>query len=870
MSVGSRATPRILCLAAAIVVCSSPGWAAEKTAATPPQVNFNRQIRPILSAACFQCHGPAKANREADLRLDTKDGAFARHGDRLVIVPGKPAESELYRCITHSDPDERMPPADAERQLSATEIDTIRLWIEQGATWEEHWSLTPMGALELPQVKNTAWVRNAIDRFVLARLEAEGLEPAPEADGATLIRRLSLDLTGLPPKLSEIDAFLADKGPNAYEKLVDRLLASPHYGERMAQDWLDASRFADTHGYHVDSSRDMWRWRDWVIDALNRNVPFDQFATEQLAGDLVPEPTESSRIASGFNRNHGINFEGGAIPEELRVEYVADRVHTTATVFLGLTMKCARCHDHKFDPISQREYYRFFALFNAVPENGIDGAHGNATPLLEFPTPAEAAKTKVLTEQMAVFSDQLDKRNKESRADETAWVLARRTVLKSQSTNKSQNTNKSQTTNQEKTPVDDIVLIPHEQRTPAQVKTLRDYYLETHDAKYKSILAERTKVRRQRDGVIHGISSTMVMQDMAQPRPTYVLKRGQYDQHDVQVQPGVPSALPPLPERAPHNRLGLALWLASPDHPLTSRVTVNRYWQMYFGTGIVKTAENFGAGGELPSHPQLLDWLALRFVESNWNIKAFQKLIVTSATYRQSSRVTPGLLARDPENRLLARGPRFRLSAEFIRDNALVISGLLVRRVGGPSVRGYQPEGLWDEVAFGIKTYGAQVYVQDHGEKLYRRGMYSFWKRSCPPPSLATFDAPSREVCVMRRERANTPLQSLALLNDPAFVEAARAFAERIMKQGGDSDQQRVAYAFRLATGRHSTADEREVLLEEFHARLNTFNVDVQAAEKLLGIGELPCDESLDKSRLAAWTMVARIILNLDETISKN
>ena len=863
MNVGFRATPRILCLATAIVVYSSPGWAAEKSAATSPQVNFNHQIRPILSAACFQCHGPAKATREADLRLDTKDGAFARHGDSLIIVPGKPAESELYRRITHSDPDERMPPVDAERQLTAAEIDSIRLWIEQGAKWEEHWSLTPMAAPELPQVKNTAWVRNEIDRFVLARLEAQGLEPAPEADGATLIRRLSLDLTGLPPKLSEIEAFLEDKGPNAYETLVDRLLASPHYGERMAQDWLDASRFADTHGYHVDSSRDMWRWRDWVIDALNRNVPFDQFATEQLAGDLLPEPTESNLIASGFNRNHGINFEGGAIPEELRVEYVADRVHTTATVFLGLTMKCARCHDHKFDPISQREYYRFFALFNAVPENGIDGAHGNAAPMLEFPNPAEAAKIKELTRQVTVFSDQLDQRNKESRGDETAWVLARREVLKSQSTNP------SPSTSQEKTPVDDIVLIRHEKRTPAQVKTLRDYYLETHDAKYKSILGERTKVRRQRDEVIRRISSTMVMRDMAQPRPTYVLKRGQYDQHDAEVQPGLPSALPPLPHGAPRNRLGLAFWLTSPDHPLTARVTVNRYWQMYFGNGIVKTAENFGAGGELPSHPELLDWLARRFVESNWNIKAFQKRIVTSATYRQASRVTPDLLARDPENRLLARGPRFRMSAEFIRDNALVISGLLVRRVGGPSVRGYQPEGLWDEVAFGIKTYGAQVYVQDHGEKLYRRGLYTFWKRSCPPPSLATFDAPSREVCIMRRERTNTPLQALALLNDPAYVEAARAFAERIMKQGGDSDPQRVAYAFRLATGRHITAEEKAVLLEEFHDRLNDFHADKQAAQKLLGIGELPHDESLDKSRLAAWTMVARIILNLDETISK-
>ena len=842
------------------LLCGLVLAAADDARGEEALVDFDREIRPILSAACFQCHGPSEDDRQADLRLDTSSGAFAARDEGPAIVPGKPNKSALIRKITVADPKERMPPADAQRQLTAAEIENIRLWIEQGAQWKQLWSLVPVAEPKLPGVKNFAWVRNEIDRFILARLEAKGLQPSPEADRATLIRRLSLDLTGLPPNEAKIDAFIADKNPKAYENLVDRLLASRHYGERMALEWLDAARFADTHGYHVDSGRHMWRWRDWVIDALNRNVPFDQFAIEQLAGDLLPEPTVSNMIATGFNRNHGINFEGGAFAEEFRVEYVVDRVHTTATVFMGLTMKCARCHDHKFDPISQKEYYQFFAMFNWVPEQGIDGASGNAVPVMKFPTEKEIGQFKILNDQINALNDQLEKRKEKTQKAQQDWVLHRQSLLLQNQPD------------QMKTPVDEIIQLDCDQRSDKQKRKIEDYFLRNIDQEYKQLLAERETLSREQTTLEAKVSSTMssmVMQDMEQPRPTFVLNRGLYDQHGESVHPGLPAALPPMPEGAPANRLGLARWLVDPSHPLTARVTANRYWQMYFGTGIVKTSENFGAGGELPSHPDLLDWLARSFMQGNWNIKALQKLIVTSATYRQSSRGRPELLEKDPMNRLLARGPRFRLPAELIRDNALAISGLLVRKVGGPSVRGYQPEGLWDEVAFGIKTYSAQVYEQDHGDNLYRRGMYTFWKRSCPPPSLATFDAPEREVCTVRRERTNTPLQALVLLNNPVYVEASRAFAERIMKHGGETDEKRVAYAFRRATGRHSTASEQAVLLEEFHNGLTLFARDHEVALKLLGIGEKPRDESLDIGRLAAWTQVSRILLNLDETINK-
>jgi hypothetical protein len=844
---------RRLLLCAPLLLTVAAGSAAE-----PQRVNFTRDIRPILSDACYECHGPSAKDRKAELRLDIRAEALAERDGNPAIVAGDPLASALMQRISSTDAEERMPPADAARQLTAEEIRKIRAWIEQGADWENLWSLTPVEQTPLPAVIKTAWPRNGLDYFVLQRLEESGLQPSPEADRATLIRRLTLDLTGLPPTLEEIDAFLGDTNPDAYEKLVKRLLASPHYGERMSLEWLDAARFADTHGYHVDSQREMWRWRDWVINAFNRNMPFDRFTVEQLAGDLLPEPTESSRIASGFNRNHGINFEGGAFAEEFRVEYVVDRVHTTATVFMGLTMKCARCHDHKFDPISQRDYYRFFAFFNSVPERGIDGHKGNAVPLMRFPSADQKARLAELNEVFAQQEKALHAHSEAARASASAWATARRKELLSDKPP------------EKELAVDTILRTAEQDRTKEQTQNLHDFFLKNIDKTYPDLADARKKAERKRDDFETSISSAMVMRDSSKMRPTYLLERGLFDQHGEEVSAGLPEALPDLPADAPKNRLGLARWLVAADHPLTARVTVNRFWQSIFGTGIVKTAENFGSQGDLPSHPQLLDWLAAQFVQSGWNVKDFHRLLVTSATYRQSSRVAPELLQRDPENRLLARGPRFRLPAETIRDSALATSGLLVGTIGGPSVRPYQPEGLWEEVSFGIKTYGAQEYEQDHGEALYRRSMYTFWKRSCPPPSLATFDAPDREICTVRRERTNTPLQALVLLNDPIYVEAARSLAQRVMREGGDSNSERAAHAFRMVTGRRPTAAESAVLLEELQERLIEFKQNREAATRLLAIGESKADASLEVRELAAWTMVARLILNLDEAITKS
>ncbi len=831
---------------------------AEEQALT---IDFGRDIRPILSDACFQCHGPDESKREADLRLDIKDGAFAKldsDAAGAAIVAGQPEQSELYRRITTTDDDERMPPVDSGRTLSQDEIRLIRRWIEEGAAWERHWSFTKIQRPDVPGVRMTDWTRNAIDHFILARLESEGLQPAAKAKRETLIRRVTFDLTGLPPAVAEIDEFVADRRPLAYERLVDRLLNSPSYGERMALEWLDAARYADTHGYHVDSSREMWLWRDWVIKAFNNNMPFDQFATEQLAGDLLPDATMQQRIATGFNRNHGINFEGGAFAEEYRVEYVVDRVHTTSTVFLGLTMKCARCHDHKFDPISQEEYYQFFALFNSVPEKGIDGAAGNAAPVVELASDEQLALKKSYKDQMDEWHKKLKEHEHAAAAAFAKWTEEQRAELIGQKAERA------------KSPVDDILSLAPRDRNKKQERKLRAHYFDKVDLKARDFKAKREEFRKSRNELAKKMPTSMVMRDMQKPRETFVLTRGLYDQPNKKVSPGLPQALPPLPEGTAANRLGLARWLVDPSQPLTARVTVNRFWQMYFGSGLVKTSENFGSQGEPPSHPELLDWLASEFVRRGWDVRALQRLIVTSATYRQASHASPALWQRDPENRLLARGPRFRLPAEFIRNNALAVSGLLVNKIGGNSVLPYQPEGLWDEVAFGIKTYGAQIYHQDHGDALYRRAMYTFWKRSCPPPSLVTFDAPDREVCMVRRERTNTPLQALVLLNDPTYLEAGRAFAARIMKEGGADKVGRIEFAFRQATARRPTAKEVEILSRAYDRRFADFEQDETAAVKLLEIGELPRDQNLNPNELAAWTEVARIILNLDETINKS
>jgi mono/diheme cytochrome c family protein len=749
-------------------------------------VDFRRDVLPILSQNCFTCHGPDSKTRKADLRLDIKDGALRTKDP--VIVPRKSSESELFHRVSSKDPDELMPPPKSGKRLTTAQIDALKRWIDQGARWKGHWAFEPITRPAPPPVRDSAWVKNPIDRFVLAELQSKGLAPSPEADLATLLRRLSLDLGGVPPAPAEADAFLA-AGATAYEGLVDRLLASPLYGERMAMDWLDGARFADTNGYQNDFARTMWPWRDWVIAAYNRNQPFDQFLTDQLAGDLLPDPSLAQKIATGFNRNNRTVTEAGSIAEEWRIENAVDRVETTATVFLGLTMGCARCHDHKFDPISQPEFYQFLGFFNSVNEQGVyTETRGNVPPLVQLPTQKDKKRQHELEAALAAAKKRGDKK-------------------------------------------------------------------------------EIDKAAKEKEAFMKAITSVMVMEDTAKPRPTYVLKRGRYDMPDKShpVEPGVPGSLPPLPKGARNNRLGLAAWLCSPENPLTARVAVNRIWQHHFGMGLVKTAENLGVQGEPPSHPELLDWLASELIGSGWDLKALHRLIVTSSTFRQRSRAGAELLARDPENRLLARGPRFRLAAEVVRDNALAISGLLVKRLGGPSVKPYQPAGLWEELAGGA---GEAPYVQDKGPQLYRRSLYVYRKRTVPHPIMATFDAPSREVCQVKRPRTNTPLQALELLNDLTYVEAARKLAEMSIKDGGVNDSQRLVYAFRRALGRLPSAAELEFLLRGLARYHETFRRDPAAAQQLIDHGDSRRDHQIDAALLASFTASCSVILNLDETIT--
>ncbi len=1028
-------------------------------------VDFNRDIRPILSDNCFSCHGPDDKQRKAGLRLDTKEGAFARPG---VIVPNDSASSRLIQRITAKDPDQRMPPPYSGHSLTEKQIDLLRRWVEGGAKWETHWAYLAPKRPQLPKLNNRAWPRNPIDHFILARLEKEGLNPQPEADRATLLRRVSYDLTGLPPTPEELDSFLSDRSPDAYEKQVDRLLRSPHYGERMATAWLDLARYADTHGYHIDSHRDMWPWRDWVIKAFNDNMPFDRFTIEQLAGDLLPDATVDQKIASGFNRNHMINFEGGAIPEEYQVEYVVDRVEATATTWMGMTMGCARCHSHKYDPLTHKEFYQFFAFFNSVGEEGLDGREGNARPFLQLPTKEQKARMDVLDAEIkarektlaeektapaqrdweraftgkiassprdgltahyeldgsfsdisghyqhgrtingepgfepgpvgraAVFDgetqvsfgdvgsfdaadqfslavwlkpssnlpiaalqkieDPRTRRGYELLFDDVALVgiqryaahltvrltsrwpesaiqirtrkrltlgeyhhiafsydgTARASGLKLYVDGKPNDTEvvqdnlsgpirtaadlqigNKQTGTPYKRQVDDLrlynrILSPADvehlaihypvqatlsgvfgKRTKEEGARVRDYFLAyAAPTVLRESYAELKELKRQQAGLNRSIATVMVMSEMEKPRDTFVLARGDYRNKTEKVTAGVPAVLPPLAKDAPPNRLTLAKWLVDPAHPLTARVAVNRYWQMFFGNGIVKTSEDFGSQGEPPSHPELLDWLAAEFMSSGWDVRAIERLIATSAAYRQSSKVTPELVEKDPENRLLARGPRLRLPAEMIRDGALSASGLLNREMGGPEVFPYQPEGLWEEVAFG-EGFSAQTYKQSTGKNLYRRSMYTFWKRTVPPASLSVFDAPDREKCLARRTLTNTPLQALVLLNDPTYVEAARALAARVMTEGSKDGNSRIAYAFRLVTARKPSQEEARVLRDLLARQLAHYRGDRKAALDLLSVGESKWDTRLDSAELAAWATVAGVILNLDETITK-
>lgn len=1186
MNIAKNTVPLLLalvcCLAILPMASAEPGRRAAQT-----ELNYNLDIRPILADNCYACHGPDKKARQAELRLDTKAGAFSEPSGYPIIVPGNPDESELYRRITADDDNYRMPPADFNKTLTPTQVEMLAQWIRDGATWEEHWAFTTPTRPTPPTVKNGDWVRNPVDAFILARLEAEGLTPAQEADKRTLIRRLSFDLTGLPPTREEVHQFLADDSPDAYEKLIDAFMAKPEYGEHVARFWLDAARYGDTHGLHLDNYREMWPYRDWVIDAFNANMPFDRFTIEQLAGDLLPEPTLEQRIATGFNRCHVTTSEGGSIDEEYYVRYAVDRANTTGTVWMGLTVGCAQCHDHKYDAITQKEFYQLYAYFNNITEKAMDGNRKDSPPVVKLPTPEQEAelaafdaeigeldaRTKapipgvdatqiawenrmprwtllkptemhskggatlellednsilasgtnpeqetyeivaelpagnqwsavrlegikhkslpkggvgrsnnsnvVLTDfslEIATAADAevwtpipivrswadheqaggdfvvanaiddkpetgwaLDRRQENRQAiflvatpfgseggalkirlkheydlrhkqfgrfrlavtdaptiypvgskmtlgnwhsvgpftaahgnlafyqvyepetkpvktgdeftfggktlkwaQQTHWVDARvhndivgensatylHRNINSATRQKAllhigsgdalkvwindteifaKNVQRDAAADQEQLQVQlnpgnnalllkvvnysgpsgfyfrietDVPLVPADivdiaatsrgEREEAPQAQIRDYYRGnvTQDADLKALFVELAQVRQKRNTLDASLTTTLVMQERTEPRGAYVLERGEYERRGEQVYPQTPAALPPMAADAAPNRLSLAKWLLSSEHPLTARVTINRFWQNVFGTGIVKTAEDFGTQGIPPVHPELLDWLATEFIASGWDVQQMLKLMLTSATYRQSAQITARKLELDADNRLLSRGPRFRLDAETLRDNALAVSGLLYTYIGGPSVKPPQPDGLW--AAVGFTGSNTDKFVQDTGpDKVHRRSLYTFWKRTSPPPQMNILDAPSRESCTVRRERTNTPMQALMLMNDPQYFEAARAFAERILNEGGTTSQARIDYAFEIATARLPKSDEAALLLATLEAQTEELAANPEAATELVQVGESASDETLDAVEVAAWTLIANLILNLDEVVNK-
>jgi mono/diheme cytochrome c family protein len=1037
--------PRIT--SAALVLLARLGPPRPAAAAPAPPVDFNRQVLPILADNCFACHGPDEKQRKAKLRLDTKEGAFAKlRSGGFAIVPGKSADSALVERITADDPHRVMPPVKTHKKLTPEQVALLTRWIDQGAPWSLHWAFVAPRRPDLPRVTDAAWVRNPIDRFILARLEKEGLHPSPEADKVTLLRRVTLDLTGLPPTPDEVDAFLADTRPDAYEQVVHRLLRSPRYGEHMARYWLDAARYGDTHGLHLDNYREMWPYREWVIKAFNRNLPYDQFLVKQLAGDLPPDATLDDIVASGFNRCHVTTSEGGAIDEEVYVRNVVDRVDTTGTVLLGLTVGCSRCHDHKYDPIKMKDYYGLFAFLNSLDDKPLDGNAAAPPPVVRVATPEQQAALAKLGEKAAALRRQIAeavagvklddaaeaKESERAKPAEYVWfddevpagakqssdggvnghwgfvsapahpVFSGRKSVVRTATGLSQHffegaqpglrvgagdtlfayvyldparppkeimlqwnsggwghraywgenridwgadqsperrlmgllppagkwvrleveaarvgltpgtvvngwafTQFDGTvywdkagivtrTPQGNQPFDSLpawlrtehavsgaglpaavqaaLKVEAGKRSGAQKKQLRDYFIEhayaQTKASFDALHRQLAEVDKEREKLEKQLPTTLVSKELPQPRQAYILKRGEYDQRGAPVGRATPAFLPPLPAGAPLNRLGLARWLVAPNQPLTARVAVNRFWLHFFGTGIVKTAEDFGTQGEAPSHPELLDWLAVQFQADSWDMKKMVKRLVTSATYRQSSRLTPEKLAKDPADRLLSRGPRYRLDAETLRDQALFVSGLLVEHLGGPSVKPPQPAGLWEAV--GYTASNTARFTPDHGlEKVHRRSLYTFWKRTAPPPQMTTFDAPSREACCVRRERTDTPLQALLLLNETQFVECARSLAERTIREGGATPEERLTYLFRLATARRPDAKDLAELAGVYRDNLATYTKDVDAARKLIAVGETKPDAKLNPSEVAAWTMVANLVLNLDEVLNK-
>ncbi len=1068
--------PRTDWLLGILLLCTSGALASDTTSKGAP-LDFNRDIRPIFSEHCYACHGPDEQKRKAGLRFDVAENAFQelKSGNR-ALVPGDLTKSVLVARISTADPDEVMPPPKCNKPLKAEQVVLLKRWVQAGAQWKKHWSFIPPERPALPAIKNRKWPRNPIDYFTLARLEKENLKPNPEADKPTLIRRATLDLTGLPPTIEEVDAFQADKSRDAYEKLVDRLLASPHYGERLAQNWLDLARYADTSGYHFDGVRFMWLWRDWVINAFNDNQPYDEFTIEQLAGDLLPHPTRSQRVATGFVRNNMTNDEGGADPEEYLNKYVVDRVNTVGAVWMGLTVGCTECHDHKYDPMTTKEFYQLCAFFHNVPEKGLDRIRtDNPPPRLPVPSSEQAVRfveadfalkdaEKTLQDRANELGETQEKWERETsakplpkpnedglaariqfdgslaitsapptgegkvvnaeqpefaegrlgkalkldgkafaefgpltRVDRTntftygAWVkpesdgavlsqvekgpgfrgfdllfadehfqvhlasslpddaLQVRTKDKfskiqwwhvlvtydgsskaagltiyvngrSRELEIEKDKLAGPITNNEplrigarngeailKGLVNDVRFFQRTvssddartlalqgylpvlaksrgNRTDEERSELERFYKENYAADYLRSESALAEARKRKEEFYNKIPTTLIMEEMTPARETFVLVRGDFRNKAERVSPGTPAILPSLAE-GPANRLTLAHWLVARENPLMARVTVNRYWSMFFGTGLVKTINDFGTQGEWPSHPELLDWLAVQFRDGSalttkaergtrqerrdsfdhpvgpWDVKRLVRLILTSATYRQAAAVTPEKLERDPYNRLFTRGPRVRLDAEFVRDNALAVAGLLNTNIGGPSVKPYQPPGIWDGVD--------AKYEQDQGDALYRRGLYIFWRRSAHYPSFATFDAPSREVCTFLRQRTQTPLQSLVLMNDPSYVEAARGLAERVLREEPKDHDKRLVRAFRHTLGRVPQSDETAVLQKTYAQQLTHFLEDPEAAKALLKVGDSPLPEPANPAELAAMTAVANVLLNLNETITK-
>ncbi|QDV35888.1 PSD1 and planctomycete cytochrome C domain-containing protein [Tautonia plasticadhaerens] len=809
-------------------------------------IDFNRDIRPILSNKCVFCHGPDEAERQAGLRLDREADALADRGGYAAVVPGDPDASELIYRVESEDGLDVMPPPGVGKAVTPEERALLRRWVEQGAEFQEHWSYVPPDRPALPEVSDETWPTNPIDRFVLSRIEAEGLAPSPEADRAALIRRVSLDLTGLPPTLEEVDAFLADESADAYEDLVDRLLASQSYGEHQARLWLDLARYADSAGYADDPSRTIWAYRDWVIDAFNDNLPFDRFTVEQVAGDLLPEPTERQLIATAFHRNTMTNSEGGTDDEEFRNAAIVDRVNTTMTVWMGTSMACAQCHTHKYDPISQVDYFRLFAILNSTA----DADQRDESPTLPLFTEEQEARKADWEREAEALRNTLSTPTPELRYAQLDWE-------------RSFPEEPGPGSPDAKTPeeIRTILAIDPADRTEEQAKKLSDHFLSITPI----LQSERDRLA-ELERKLTPYTTVPIMRELpeAERRTTHIQRRGNFLDLGEEVAPDVPESFHPLPDGEEPDRLGLARWLVSGENPLTGRVIANRCWEQVFGRGLVGTSEEFGSQGDPPTHPELLDWLATELVRSGWDLKASFRLLVTSSTYRQSSTVSPRLLDRDPDNALLARGPRFRLSAEMIRDQALFVSGLLSPRMYGPPVNPPRPEtGL--RAAFG----SAIDRGTSEGQDRYRRALYTEWRRSNPYPSMTTFDAPNREICIVRRDRTNTPLQALVTLNDPVYIEAAQALARRMVAEGGDSTEDQARHGFRLCLAREPSTDELDRILSLFEDARSGFSADGDAARAMATDPLGPLPEGMDPAELAAWTVVGNVLLNLDEMFLK-